>query len=125
MRRGGRILDGERHVRAALIVVNDVGGHVVDRGSGRVGRCGEDTADDGDRVPDFRSDVQAEDDGNAGLDVRQDGVGDVRGAEAEGLIARLADGPEHAIGRQEVRSCWQGRGFVRCCRGGEARDFRH
>ena len=42
----------------------------------------------------------------------------------QGLIARLADGPERAFGGQEIRSRGKRRRLVRGCRGGQARDVR-
>ena len=58
MWRIGRVLDGEQHVRAALIVMNDVCRNVVDRRYRSVFFCVAKTRpDDGDRVTDFGPNV--------------------------------------------------------------------
>ena len=80
-------------------------------------------ADDGDRVADVGPKLEAKDDGNAGLDVRQDGTSDTA-VETKGLIARFADCPEHAFGGEEIRSGGQRGRFVRSRWGGKTRDIR-
>ena len=64
--------------------MHDVRGNVIDRSVGRLGLRGENAADDGHGVTDLGPNVEAEDDGNAELDVRQDGAGDVGAAENTG-----------------------------------------
>ena len=68
-----------------MVVVDDVCRDVVDRFNGRLGPRGEDAADDRDRVADSGPNVEAEDDGNSGLNIGQNGVGDVRATKAEGV----------------------------------------
>ena len=83
--------------------MDDIGGDVVECASGRILLPCEDAADDGDGVADHAADVAAENDGDAGLDVWENGATDVEARETEGLIAGLGYRPYHCVRRQAVR----------------------
>ena len=87
--RAGVAVHGEPHVGAALVVMDDIGGDVVDGAVGRAALLGEDAADDGDGVTERSIDVEAEDNRNPGFDVRQDVAVDVPSHGNKGADSRL------------------------------------
>ena len=91
----GIFIDGKPHIGAALVVVNDVGGDIVDCLAGWALLLGEHAADNGYGVADRADDVEAENDGNAGFDVREDSTGHVWTGENKRLIASLGYCPYH------------------------------
>ena len=123
--RAGVRAHGEPHVGPPLVVMDDIGWDVVDGAVLRAVLLGEDAADDGDGVTDGSADIEAKNDGNAGLHVRQDSSVDVRAPETKGLIARLTDPTNHPLGGEEVGSGGKGNGLG-CGRGrSESSDIRH
>ena len=101
--RAGILVRREQHIGAALIVVDDIGGDVIECAFGRVLLPGEHAAYDSDGVADRAAYVEAENDGNAGLDVREDGMADVETRETKGLITGLGYRPYHCVRREAVR----------------------
>ena len=110
--RAGTLVRGEPHIGSVLVVVDDKCGNVVDCAVGWVILSCENATYHGDSVANgATADVESEYDGDAGLNVREDGAAHVNTGETKRLIASLGYGPYHCVRRQAIRSVREGDGL--------------
>ena len=82
------IVHWKPHIGAALVIVDNKGGDVVDSVVARTVLLGKHTADNSDGVANLATHVESKNDGNTRLNVWEDVTGDIWAGEIRGVDSR-------------------------------------